>query len=257
MKGLLLKDFYCMKHNLVSFLCLTFGVVVIGVMFAVSIHHGNMADLVDAVVAEDGMPPESVYDMFRFGVWLVLLIPMAYVANVIDCFKADRAANCGKQLFTMPLKTTQIVGARYLACLLYAGLSFVGSFFAAVCVSLATDQYPLWELTSVAATFGAVLMVYLCIVMMLIYLFGTRYADAIQALPFLAALIACVILVQVKLKSMTVEQEDALMADFLGKITEFLTQHVGMFCVIALIMLVLSFFASVKIVEKRRAKAIC
>ena len=157
----------------------------------------------------------------------------------------------------MPVKTCQIVGARYLACLLYSGISFVGSFLAAVCVSCATDQYPLSELMSVMVTFGAVLIVYLCIVMMLIYLFGTRYADVIQALPFLAALIACVIFVQMNLKNMTGEQVDTFMVDFLGKITAFLTQHVGMFCVVALIMLVLSFFASVKIVEKRRAKAIC
>ena len=107
-----------------------------------------MADAVTSMIGKEGMAAEEVYDMFRLGVWLVLLIPMAYVGNVIDCFKADRSADFGKQLFSMPVKPGQIVGARYLTCLLYAGLSFVGSFLTAVCVSCATDKYPLSELLS-------------------------------------------------------------------------------------------------------------
>lgn len=257
MKGLLIKDYYCMKSNLVSFLCLTVGVIVIGVMFAVSIHHGNMADVVESLVAEEGMTAESVYDLFRPGVWLVLLIPMAYVGNVIDCFKADNSANFGKQLFSMPVQPSQIVGARYLSCLLYAGLSLAGSFLAAVCVSSATDQYPLSELLTVAVTFAAVLIVYLSIVMMLLYLFGTQQADTIQTIPFLAAFIAGVIYVVVKMEDMTGDQEDAFMANIWGGIKGFLTQYAGILCIIALVVLILSFFVSVKIVEKRRAKAIC
>lgn len=257
MKGLLLKDYYCIKHNLISFLCLTIGVIVIGVLFAVSIHYGNMADVVATMVAEEGMTAESVYDLFRLGVWLVLLIPMAYVGNVTDCFKADQSANFGKQIFSMPVNPVQMVGARYLACLLYAGLSFAGSFFAAICVSCATNQYPLSELLAVTITFGAALLIYLSIVMMLLYLFGTRYADTILAVPLLIVMIVGGVYIVMKLEHLGGAQEDALMSNIWGSIKGFLTQYAGILCVIALVILILSFFASVKIVEKRRAKAIC
>ena len=43
MKGLLIKDYYCLKKSLRSFLLLTIGVIIIGVMFALSMQHGNMA----------------------------------------------------------------------------------------------------------------------------------------------------------------------------------------------------------------------
>jgi len=257
MKGLLLKDYYCMKHNLISFLCLTIGVIVIGVLFAVSIHHGNMADVVETMVVEEGVTAESVYDLFRLGVWLVLLIPLAYVGNVIDCFKVDQSANFGKQIFSMPVKPIQMVGARYLACLLYAGLSFVGSFFAAICVSFAANQYPLSELLTVTITFGAVLLIYLSIVMVLLYSFGTQYADTIQTVPILAVMIVGAIYTIVKMEHLSGEQEDAFMSNIWGCIKGFLTQYTGILCIIALVILVLSFFASVKIVEKRRANAIC
>lgn len=257
MKGLLIKDYYCLKSNLISFLCLTVGVIVLGMMFAVSIHHGNMADVVESMAGKEGMTAEDVYDMFRLGVWLVLLIPMAYVGNVIDCFRADRSANFGKQLFSMPVKPSQIVGARYLTCLLYAGLSIVGSFLTAVCVSSAADKYPLSELLTVAVTFGAVLIMYLSIVMMLLYLFGTQQADLIQTIPVLTALAAGVIYAIVRTGDMTRNEEDAFFANIWGCVKGFLTQHVEMLCITALVVLVLSFFLSVKFVGKRRGKAIC
>ena len=36
MKGLLIKDYYCLKKSLKSFLALTIGVILIGIMFAIS-----------------------------------------------------------------------------------------------------------------------------------------------------------------------------------------------------------------------------
>lgn len=257
MKGLLLKDYYCMKSNLFSFLCLTIGVIVIGVLFAISIHHGNMADVVKNLSEEEGMSPELVYDSFRAGVWLILMIPMAYVGNVIDCFKADMSASFGKILFSMPMKASQVVGARYLACLLYAGISFFGSLLAALCVSSATEYYPLSELLMVCATFGALFITYLSIVIMLLYLLGTQHADGIMSAPILIVAGIGIIYVMLKTENMGGAEEDAFFESIWGNIKDLLMQYTGILCGMAMISLVVCFVASVKIVEKRRARAIC
>lgn len=256
-KGLLIKDYYCLKKSLKSFLLLTIGVILIGIMFAISMEHGNMKIAAAGTAVEAGVDEATTFDMFRVAVWLVIIIPMAFVGNVIDCFKEDMRADFGKQLFSLPVRSCQIVGARYLACIIYALVSFVGALIAAVCISGASEQYPLSELLSVAVIFGSVMVAYLCIVMCFIYLLGTKYADYIQAAPFLIALIVVAILSNVKMMNMEEAELDVLMKNMWGTVKGFVTQNAGIFLLVALVVLMVTYFASVKIVEKRRGKAIC
>lgn len=257
MKGLLIKDYYCLKKSLRSFLVLTIGVIIIGVMFAFSMQYGNMATAAAGTAVEAGVDESTMFDMFRIAVWLVIIIPMAFVGNVVDCFKADMSADFGKQLFSLPVTSKEIVGARYLACIIYALVSFVGAMITAFCISGASEQYPLAELLSVVTIFGAVMLSYLCIVMCLIYLIGTKYADYIQATPILIVLVGAVVFSNVKMMNMQEAEMDALMANMWGNVKGFVTQNAGIFLLVAIVVLVVTYFASVQIVEKRRGKAIC
>ena len=257
MKGLLIKDYYCLKKSLKSFLGLTIGVIIIGIMFAISMEHGNMAIVAAGTAVEAGVDEATAFDMFRIAVWLVIIIPMAFVGNVVDCFKADMRVGFGKQLFSLPVTSGQIVGARYLACIIYALVSFVGATITALCISGASEQYPLSELLSVAVLFGAIMISYLCIVMSLIYLLGVKYADYIQSAPILIVMIVAVVFSNVKMMNMEEEELTALMGNMWRTVKGFITQNVSIFLLVAVVILVVTYFISVQIVEKRRGKAIC
>lgn len=257
MKGLLIKDYYCLKKSLKSFLGLTIGVILIGIMFAISMEHGNMKIAAAGTAVEAGVDEATVFDMFRVAVWLVIIIPMAFVGNVVDCFKADMRADFGKQLFSLPVSSKQIVGARYLACIIYALVSFVGATITAICISGASEQYPFSELMSVAVLFGSIMMIYLCIVMCLIYLIGVKYADYIQSAPLLIVMIIAVVFSGVKMMNMEEEELTALMEHIWETVKSFITQNVSIFLLVAVVTLVVTYFTSVQIVEKRRGKAIC
>lgn len=257
MKGLLIKDYYCLKKSLKSFLGLTIGVIIIGIMFAISMEHGNMAMVAAETAVQAGVDEATAFDMFRIAVWLVIIIPMAFVGNVVDCFKADMRADFGKQLFSLPVDSKQIVAARYLTCIIYALVSFVGATITAICISGASEQYPFSELMSVLVLFGSITMIYLCIVMCLIYLIGVKYADYIQSAPLLIVMIIAVIFSDVKMMNMSEAELDSLMENMWDTVKGFMTQNVGIFLLVAVVILVITYFASVKIVEKRRGKAIC
>lgn len=257
MKGLLLKDFYCLKNSLKSFCVLSLGIIVIGVMFALSIHHGNMAAAVEETVANGDMTAEEMYDMFRIGVWLVLLIPIAFVGSIDDCFKADASAKFDKQLFSVPVKVSQIVGARYLACLIYAGFGVSASVIAAICISGATKHYPLSELLAVIGTFAAVFVALQSLSMMINYLLGGQYVKHVQTASILIGYIVIIIFVNAALGDMSEEQMDVFMANAWENTRNLLTQYAGIFCVVAMAVFGIAYCISVKIVEKRRGKAIC
>ncbi len=257
MKGLLIKDYYCLKKSLKSFLALTIGVILIGIMFAISMEHGNMKIAAAETAVQSGVDEATAFDMFRVAVWLVIIIPMAFVGNVVDCFKADMRADFGKQLFSLPVSSKQIVAARYLTCIIYALVSFVGATITAICISGASEQYPFSELMSVTVLFGSVMMIYLCIVMCLIYLIGVKYADYIQSAPLLIVMIIAMVFSNVKMMNMSEAELDSLMENMWGTVKGFITQNVGVFMLVAVVILVITYFASVQIVEKRRGKAIC
>ena len=257
MKGLLIKDYYCLKKSLGSFVGLTIGVIVLGVMFAFSMQYGNAAIAATETAAEAGMDETTVFDMFRIAVWLVIVIPMAFVGNVLDCFKEDMGAGFGKQLFSMPVTSKEIVGARYLACIIYEVVGFAGAMVAALCISGASGQYPFEELLSVAVMFGSVMLVYHGIVMCFTYLLGVKYTDYIQCTPVLVALVVAVVVFNVKMMGMEEAEMDSFMETMWGTVKGFVTGNAGVFLIVALVILVITYFASVKIVEKRRGKAIC
>ena len=93
--------------------------------------------------------------------------------------------------------------------------------------------------------------------MCLIYLIGVKYADYIQSVPLLIVMIIAVVFSNVKMMSMSEAEMDSLMKNMWGTVKGFITQNVGVFMLVAVVILVITYFASVQIVEKRRGKAIC
>ena len=257
MKGLLIKDYYCLKKSLRSFLLLTIGVIIIGVMFALSMQHGNMAVEAAEMAEKSRLNDATVFDMFRIAVWLVIVIPMAFVGNVVDCFKEDMRADFGKLLFSLPVSSKEIVGARYLVCMLYGLVSFVGATITALFISGASGEYPFSELMSVAVIFGSVMLAYLSIVMCFIYQLGVKYADYIQAAPILLAIVGIGIFASKKMSAMEKEALNPMVDNMWDNVKAFVLGNAWIFLMITVVFLVITYFASVKIVEKRRGKAIC
>lgn len=257
MKGLLIKDYYCLKKSFKTFFTLIIGAIIIGVMFALSIKYGNIAMAVKGTANEVGMDEAIVFDVYRIAVWLVIIIPMAFVGNVIDCFKEDMRADFGKELFSFPISSRQIVGARYLTCFIYALVSFMGALITSLCISSASKEYPFMELLSVAVIFGSVMLGYLCIVMCFIYLIGAKYADYIQAVPIVIALITTIVIVNVKIMDMDDSKLNIFMINVWRTVKKFINHNAGIFLIVAVIIFGITYIASVRIVEKRRGKAIC
>ena len=133
----------------------------------------------------------------------------------------------------------------------------MGATITAICISGASEQYPFSELMSVAILFGSIMMIYLCFVMCLIYLIGVKYADYIQSAPLLIVMIIAMVFSNVKMMNMSEAELDSLMENMWGTVKGFMTQNVGVFLLVAVVILVVTYFVSVQIVEKRRGKAIC
>lgn len=256
MKGLICKDYYCLKKEIHMFFGITIGVIVMAVLFTLSSKYGNVAKSVAEMSKEDPLGEELFYQLYRTAIWLVLFIPMAFTGNVVDCFKADKEAGFSKTLFSLPIKPAYIVGSRYIACMLFAVVGFIGSAVAAFCVSQATDQFTFSGLLSVVLTFGAILTADMGIVMMLLYGLGTEKADIIQSVPIIVAIVIMIVYVYGSLGKVPQDEVDAWVLKMGENVNDFLNQNGVLFALAALVILGITYFISVKIVEKRRGKAV-
>ena len=52
MRGLIVKDFYCLKKQIITFCVTLFAVVILSIMFVLSSRYGNIATGYQEMVAE-------------------------------------------------------------------------------------------------------------------------------------------------------------------------------------------------------------
>lgn len=257
MKGLIIKDYYCMKKTIRMIALVSVITIFLAIMFTLSTKYGNVAKGIaktaEKMAGNDSMIPEEVFlSVYRYVIWIVLLIPMAYIANVIDCFEEDSRAGFAKVLFSMPVSTKEIVGARYLSVLLYAFVGCVVSLIAAGCVSLASDYLQFIYMVSVIFTFLGSLLFFVAGQMMFLYWLGVKYKEFI----FIGEGVAVVIILFPWIKSwwqgvQKIAGVDA-MTVILDSFNDFLTTKGIYIFLTAIVAYAISYICSVQIVKKRR-----
>ena len=184
MFGLIRKDIYCLRKNLKLFVMVTTGVIVIAVLFVLSCRYGNMKLMMEELMAEEGITKQQNETLLKMVMVFVLFIPIAFVSMIVECFKEDKKALFKKQLLSLPINNKQIVGSRYLSCIVFLLISVFASFIAAILISLASDVYVFTDFIGCIISFAAILLAYMGVIMVLIYIFGAEKSDLIQCVPF-------------------------------------------------------------------------
>lgn len=257
MKGLIIRDLYCLKKSIKLLLAVTAGVVLLAVLFVISTRHGNIASGVVSMRADDPEAAEQMFGMFEVGIWVTLAVPLAFIANVTDCFKEDHRADFQKFLFTMPVKYSAVVGSRYITCLLFALVSYVGSMIAAFLVSLASDTYKFSELAAIVSVVASVFVVYAALVLLLMYIMGSSRADLVQIIPFVAIGVVVYAIFVRKMLSMDDAQLDAMMAnmgEMLDKAKDTMMNYGVVSLLGALLILGLSYLLSVYVMNHKKGR---
>ena len=252
MTGLIRKDMYCLKNILMTFFLVTAGVILLAVLLLISARCGNIALAIREMKEETGMGEEAFYYFFRIPIWLTLFIPMAFLSMIVECFKEDRKAGFARTMLCMPLTDAQIVGSRYLSCLLFAVLGMAGSSVAAFFVSLASDVFALKELMQYMFCFGGALLVYMSFVMFMLYALGVEKADLIQCVPFLVLFAAALVTVQKKLAGIPREEVDSFSMHLMDSVSLFMKEKSWLVFLIAIGCMGLSFWGSCLVMRKRK-----
>lgn len=253
MKGLLIKDFYCLKRQLFTFICCSAGVLVIAVFVSISLQCGNLADGFERMLADRDLTNREVQALIQYCMLCVLLIPMAFTGNIADVFLDDSQASFQKLAGALPVSISERVGARYLSGLSFTLIGFLMDVGIVFVLSGVTELVPFWDFFGVLVSFASFMVIYLALFILFEYLFGVNQTSLAQVLPII---IIGTVLILPHIR----EIADIFLGEAGGglniqAIPEFLMHRYYIPGAIALVLLIVSYGLSVWIAGRKRGVA--
>ena len=252
MKGLIIKDLYCLKKEIRLFLGVTIGSAIVSILFLLSARYGNIADGLADIQKTEMISREMLLSMTDMLALTVIFLPIALAGSLVECFKEDSKAGFSKVAFSMPISYEKVVGSRYITCMMFFGVCFLSATFCNVLVTAVSESLEFMAVLKGTFCVCAIFMIYMSLIMFLLYLLGTKRADIIQSVPLLLVFFVGVIRFAMKIESQSDEAELGGLIEMVNKGKEFMEKQGLMIFAVALICMCLSYFLSVKIVEKKR-----
>lgn len=255
MKGLVIKDFYCLRKNMWTFVLLTIGVIVMGILFVLSSQYGNVADALAEIQLESdsgNVDAEITMQIFDIGVAFLMVIPIAFIGQINDCFKEDSRVGFKKALSTLPLSHFKLVGSRYLSCLIFTAICMALSIFTAFSITLVPGKYRFSEYIALIISISACFSIYMAVVIFFTYLFGGKHSDTIQIIPFILAFFLGGVWSATTMNRLSETEVDLFLRNIGHNVKNFF-QHNSLFLVLcAVLCMTISYLGSVAILKYRK-----
>lgn len=247
MKGLIIKDFLCLKKQLSMFVMLVLMTVIVTVLFVLSSKYGNLALAKNEMLETGQIDQAGLVDAASFAVMLFLLVPIAAVTDIGSIFKEDAKAGFASIAAVMPLTIRQRVTARYFTVfsILVAGIIIDG--IMCFLLSLFTDVMKFGESVNMIFAVAALIAISSGLLILFSILFGRGKEDF--------ALVTSSLLLVVMLISVGYKRIKAFFVDeinFTGDMMNFIKTKSYIMVFVAFIIVLLCYIGSVVIAERKR-----
>lgn len=252
MKGLILKDIYCLRTRIMTYALTLVAALVIGILISLSSEYGNMRlDVMmgdAAAVSEDDLAAHKV--MLGGATFLAILLPLGVGFDGIMTFHMDEKANFGDVLRTMPVKPVEIVLARFSTAYGFLLTGYVSSILIALLISPVVEVFTLGEMIHAGTVMTCALAVGLGVVCCALFMWKKKTCEYIFIGVFLGVYAIFAIAI-VTLSNRYGDQVDAIMDVLMDKAKILFENSLTWLIPVALLMTVVCFFVSVLIVKRK------
>lgn len=252
MKGLLIKDFYCLKKQLINYGFIIVGVIVISIMFVLSYNFGNIhAGFTEMI--DSGQNTESDIAIIASNALLIfMLIPIACTGDITNLITDDENASFYKVASALPVSISKRVASRFIAGYLFIAIGVAVDFMMTIILTSLTGIISFGKFCGVIITFASVMMVYISLFILFVYILGKGKAAYANIIPLLIGMVVCVCAVFKSVRAfLTGSDENALM-DLYNRTTEFMFYKSYIMFIAAVIISVGSYFIAVYIADRKR-----
>ncbi len=255
MRGLVLKDLMCLRKQLMIFLYIVVSVLVISVMFVLSARFGNLYLANQEMMAENSLTDMDITNLSTTILMLFMFLPIASVGDFASVFEADGKAGFAKVSSVMPLPVWQRVLAKYITILSMFGIGAVIDLVMALILSILTDIISFADFFGIIISAASIMSIYGATVIVLCFIFGYGKEDYARILALLCMLVTALLANFSRVKEIfaSIAAADADGdVDFLSDFMDFWKHRSYILFVIAVLVMAISYFASVFVVKRKR-----
>lgn len=252
MKGLILKDIYCLRTRIMTYVLTLVAALVIGILISLSSEYGNLTQEAfvgdDITVSEDDMAAHKM--IISGATFLAILLPLGVGFDGIMTFHMDEKANFGDVLRTMPVKPVEIVLARFSTAYGFLLTGYVSSILIALLISPVVEVFTLGEMIHAGTVMTCVLAIGLGVACCALFMWKKKTCDNIFIGVVLGAY-AIYAIVIVTLGDRYGDQIEAIMNAFVDKVKMLFENSLAWLIPVTLLMIVICFFVSLLIVKRK------
>jgi len=247
MKGLIIKDFICLRKQMSMFVMLTILTIVVTILFVLSSRYGNLAIAIDEMIANGDMDQAGLVDAASFAIMMFMFIPIAAVTDIGFIFKEDSKAGFASVAAVMPLTINQRVTARYCTVFSVLGVGIIIDSIMCFLLSLFTDVMKFGESVNMILSVAALIAISSGLLIFFSIAFGRGKEDfALVA----ASLLIVAVLIGVGFKKIKAAIFDDI--NITGDIMNFIKTKAYIAVIIAALIVLLCYIGSVAVAQRKR-----
>lgn len=255
MKGLLIKDFFCLKKQLINYGFIIVGVIVISIMFVLSYNFGNIHTGFTEMIDSGQNTQADITMIAGNALLLFMLIPIACTGDITTLITDDENASFYKVASSLPVSVGRRVASRFIAGYLFIAIGVAVDFVMTVILSSLTNIISFEKFCGVIITFASIMMMYISLFILFVYILGKGKTTYANVIPLLAGIAAYICANFNKLKAILLDSDDSALTDLYNRTTEFMFHKSYILLIAALIISGGAYFAAVYIAERKRGVA--
>ncbi|MBQ3516296.1 MAG: ABC-2 transporter permease [Lachnospiraceae bacterium] len=252
MKGLILKDIYCLRTRIMTYVLTLVAALAIGILISLSSEYGNLR--MDVCIGEDPTVSEEDIEAHKMilggATFLAILLPLGVGFDGIMTFHMDEKANFNDVLRTMPVKPVEIVLARFSTAYGFLLTGYVSSILIALLISPVVKVFTLGEMIHAGTVITCALAAGLGVTCCALFMWNKKICERIIIGVFLGVY-AVFIIGTLALNKHYGDQLDAIMNTFMDKVKILFENCLVWLIPVALLMTGVCFFLSVLIVKRK------
>lgn len=255
MRGLLIKDFYCLKKQLINYLFVIVGVIVVSILFVLSYNFGNIHAQFTRLIDSGESSEAGVTMIASSALLLLMLIPIACTGDITNLITDDEKASFNKIASALPVSIGRRVASRFLAGYLFIVIGAAVDLVMSIVISSLTGIISLGKFCGVIISFASIMMMYSSLFLLLAYALGKGKTAYAGAAPLLAGVVAYGRIHFDRLRAFLMDNDDDALMEIYQRTTEFMFCRSYLLLLAAIIISVGAYAAAVFIAKKKRGVA--
>ena len=249
MKGLIVKDIYCLKKQLTTYAFIIIGVVAVAIMFVLSGRYGNLAISVSGL-KEGGFDIAAVV---KIAVMFFMLLPLVSTGDISNLFEYDKSASFYKLGASLPVSVEKRVLSKFLTVFMFLAVGLLIDVSMSAVISAVSDIILFTKCFNTLISLTACMVIFTSAIIMLNYAgVSPTYSTA------LPILFACVIFLAVKfkdIKNALINDDFAAFSGFFHNLINAFEHRPYLFVITAAVFGAVCYFVSLCFAKNKRGVA--